>query len=208
MDANGTAGCFGNELRGTQFVSQLSYFSAMNRFKLITLFFAFTVSLCAQSQTLDLGSRGRLTLYLLGDWQVDMTNFARQGTMIINPRNPAVNASCTLAVTFPETDRFDTKGRLKLRVEADSMGIAEGSVERKAVAREFMLSNGYGFYCSFTDPLLRGKPPEKGNYKVTSIGKIRLAPDVLVDVQILADSFRDQPYQQLLGAIEGMEYVR
>ena len=57
-----------------------------------------------------------------------------------------------------------------------------------------------------TDPELRGKPPEKGNYKVMSVGKIRLNAEVLIDVTISADSFRDEPYQQLLGAIEGMEY--
>ena len=48
---------------------------------------------------------------------------------------------------------------------------------------------GFGFYCNFTDPELRGKPPEKGNYKVMSVGKIRLAPDVMLEVSISADSF-------------------
>lgn len=180
----------------------------MNLIKSVVLCLAFAASLGAQSETLDLGSRGKLTIYLLGDWQIDVTNFARQGSMSITPRNPEVNARCVLAVTFPETDRFDTKSRLKLQVEADCMQAAEESVEGKAVAREFLLGTGYGFYCNFTDPKLRGKPPEKENYKVTSIGKIRLAPDVIVDVQILADGFRDAPYQQLLGAIEGMEYKR
>jgi hypothetical protein len=71
-----------------------------------------------------------------------------------------------------------------------------------------MLTSGFGFYCNFTDPHLVGKPPEPGNYKVASIGKIKLAPDTLVDVSIMADGFRDEPYQQLLGAIEGMEYSR
>jgi hypothetical protein len=166
-----------------------------------------SLPLQAQSETLDLGSRGQITLFLPGEWNIDMTNFARQGGIIITPVRKSVNARATLAITFPEADRFDTKGRLKLRVEADCMPLAEQSVERRAVAREFMLAQGYGFYCSFTDPDLRGKPPEPGNYKVMSVGKIRLAPDVLVDVQILADGFRDQPYQELLGAIEGMEFT-
>ncbi|MDO8544605.1 MAG: hypothetical protein Q7S40_29540 [Opitutaceae bacterium] len=175
--------------------------------KILNLFLALTASAWAQSETLDLGSHGRLTLYLLGDWKVDSTQFARQGSMTITPKNPEVNASCTLNITFPETDRFDSKSRLKLRVEADCYDAAERSVERKAIAREFNIATGYGFFCNFTDPDLRGKPPEKDNFKVTSIGKIRLAPDVLIDVQILADGFRDEPYQQLLGAIEGMEYT-
>ena len=41
-----------------------------------------------------------------------------------------------------------------------------------------------------------------------SIGKIRLAPDVVIDVHMMADSFKDEPYQQLLGAIEGLEFTR
>jgi hypothetical protein len=117
-----------------------------------------------------------------------------------------VNASCTIAISFPETDRFDTKARLKLRVEADAHGAAAESVERKAIAREFSLTTGYGFYCSFTDPQRVGKPPEPGNYRVMSIGKIRLSAEVLVDVAIMADEFRGEPYQQLLGAIEGLEF--
>lgn len=178
--------------------------------RFLGVFFLGASALAAQVETLDLGARGKLTLYLLGEWNVDHSTLGRTNSVTISPKNEAVNASCTLTFTFPEADRLETKSRLKLRVEADCYGLAEQSVERKAVATEFHLaaSNAIGFYCSFTDPDLRGKPPEKGNYKVTSVGKIKLAPDVLVDVQILADGFTDEPYQQLLGAIEGMEYSR
>jgi hypothetical protein len=134
---------------------------------------------------------------------------AGQYSVTISPRKESVNASCTITVTFPDRDRYDTKSRLKLRVEADGHGVAQQSVERRAVARELSLMKapGYGFYCSFTDPELRGKPPQPGNYKVMSIGKIRLTPDILLDVTISADGFADEPYQQLLGAIEGMEFT-
>ena len=173
--------------------------------------FALTVLLAtcafAQVETLDLGSRGKLTLYLPGDWKVASTDMAGTYTVTLTPKKESVNASCTIAVTFPDVDRYDTKNRLKVRVEADAYGMAEGSVEGKAIAKEFSLTNGYGFYCSFTDPELRGKPSQPGNYKVMSIGKIRLSPVVLVDVQMMADGFRDEPYQQLLGAIEGMEFA-
>jgi hypothetical protein len=85
--------------------------------------------------------------------------------------------------------------------------MAEESVERKAIAREFTLTTGFGFYCNFTDPNLRGKPMEKGNYKVMSAGKIRVTPTLLVDVQIMGEGFSDEAYNQLLGAVEGMEYA-
>ncbi len=175
--------------------------------KLVALFLLTVACVSAQVETLDFGSRGKLTIYLPGDWKVASTDMAGTYTVTLTPRKESVNASCTIAVTFPNEDRFDTKNRLKLRVEADAYAYAEGSVEGKAIAKEFSLSKGYGFYCSFTDPELRGKPPQPGNYKVMTVGKIRLTPEVLVDVQIMADGFRDEPYQQLLGAIEGMEFT-
>ena len=174
--------------------------------KLYVLFLVLAACAYAQVETLDFGSRGKLTLYLPGDWKIATTDMAGQYTVTITPTKESINASCTIGVTFPETDRFDTKARLKLRVEADNRSAAEAAVEGKAIAKEFTLTTGFGFYCNLTDPELRGKPPEKGNYKNASIGKIRLAPDVLLDVQIMADGFNSEPYQQLLGAIEGMEY--
>lgn len=175
--------------------------------KLIPLLLLTVAAASAQVETLDFGSRGKLTLYLPGEWKVASSDMAGTYTVTLTPRNSSVNASGTIAVTFPEVDRYDTKSRLKLRVEADAYGLAESSVERKAIAKEFFLTSGYGFYCSFTDPELRGQPSQPGNYKVMTVGKIRLTPGVLVDVQLMADGFTEEPYQQLLGAIEGMEYT-
>ncbi|HVS50727.1 MAG TPA: hypothetical protein VHD62_00120 [Opitutaceae bacterium] len=173
--------------------------------KLFLLFALTAAALCGQPATLDLGSHGQLTLYFPEGWKVTSTNMAGQATLTATPAGDA-NATCTLQVSFPEQDRFDTKSRLKTRVEADGYPIAENSVEGKAIAHEFSLTSGFGFYCSFTDAELRGKPATKGEFKVMSLGKIHLAPDVLIDVQIMADAFRDKAYQELLGAIEGMEF--
>ena len=176
--------------------------------KLVVLFLLTIAGAFAQVETLNFGARGKLTIYLPGDWKVAATDMAGTYTVTLTPKKESMNASATIAVTFPEVDRFDTKNRLKTRVEADAYQQAEESVERKAIAKEFALTSGYGygFYCSFTDPELRGKPSQPGNYKVMTVGKIRLTPEVLVDVQIMADGFREEPYQQLLGAIEGMEF--
>lgn len=172
----------------------------------LLLFLGLVSLAAAQSETLDLAGRGQLTLFLLGEWKIDTAQFRGQGSVSITPLKESVNAACNLTVTYPETDSYDTKARLKLRVEADGYAIAESSVEGKAYGREFSLRDGYGFYCNFTDRDLRGRPSQRGNYKVISLGRIRLAADVLVEVQIMADSFTEEAYQQLLGAIEGMEF--
>ncbi len=176
--------------------------------KLLLFLCLATAGLCADPAVIDLGSRGTLTLFFPGDWKFSGTDMAGEQTLEVTPKNERINASCSIKVTAPDRDSQDTKPRLKLRLEADCRDIAEHCVEGKARAKEFNLASGFGYYCDFTDPDLIGKPPEKDNFKVQSIGRIRLAPDVMIDVVISADSFKDEPYQQLLGAIEGMEYKK
>src|SRR5581483_5773129 len=165
-------------------------------------------ALRAEPTVLDLGARGQLTIYLPDGWKVATTDMAGQMTVNIDPEDDAINANCSLIITMPEKDHFDTKSRLKLRVEADCAPYIEQSVEGKAIAQEFTLTTGFGYYYTFTDPALRGKPAEKGNFKVLSVGKIHLAPDVLMDLSIGSEGIREKSYQQLLGAIEAMEYKR
>ena len=175
--------------------------------KLFALFVLGATSALAQIHELDLGARGKLVLFLAGDWKATSINMAGKNELTLAPQRDGINASCHIEVTFPEVDRFDTKQRLKLRVEADCYAFAQQSVEGKAYGREFQVTSGYGYYCNFTDPNLRGnKPAPPGEFKVMTVGKIRVTPQILVDVQIMADGFRDEPYQQLLGAIEGMEF--
>jgi len=175
------------------------------------LFFSFcsfltTTGLWAQAEKIDLGSHGKITFYLDDSWKFETADYGDRQLITIAPKGEA-NASCALTITFPEQDRLDTKKRLSLRVEVNGQPIAEHSVEGKTIAKEFSLQTGYGFYCNFTDPDLIGKPPEKGNFKTISVGMIHLTPDVLIEVTISADGFNSEPYQQLLGMIEGMEFT-
>jgi hypothetical protein len=175
--------------------------------KLFALVLLTAVSCFGQEQVLDFGPRGKVTMYLLGNWKATTINMAGQYELTLTPNNDEVNASCTIKVSYPDVDRYDTKARLKLRVEADCAQYSELSVERKAYAKEFVIGTGYGYYCSFTDAMLKGKKAPPGEFKVISSGKIRLTPDILIDIFMGADSFRDEAYQQLLGAIEGMVYT-
>lgn len=176
----------------------------MKRFLVLMLLSA--AGLFGQMQTINLGSHGRLTLYLDDSWKFETADYGDRQMVNVAPKGD-LNASCALTITFPEQDRYDTKKRLSLRVEVNGQPLAERSVEGKSIAKEFSLQTGFGFYCNFTDPDLVGKPPERGNFKTLSIGLIRLAPDVLIEVTISADGFNSEPYQQLLGMIEGMEFT-
>jgi hypothetical protein len=174
--------------------------------KILALFLLTAAALCAQAEKVELGSHGRITLYLDDTWKFETSDFGDRVMVNIAPKGEA-NASCSFTITFPEQDRLDTKKRLSMRVEVNGQPIADHSVEGKSIAKAFNLQTGYGFYCSFTDPDLIGKPPEKGNFKTISTGMIHLAPDVLIELTISADGFNSEPYQQLLGMIEGMEFT-
>jgi hypothetical protein len=192
------------KLQGSAKVGFVPPFPTMK--KLFVLFLLSVVGLWAQAEKLELGGRGTLTLYLSDGWSFDTSDFGDRRIVKVTPKNSKVNANLELTITFPDTDRFDTKARLKQRVEIDAMKFAQQSVEGKARAQEFSLGVGYGYYCPFTDPDLVGKPPQPGNFKTISVGIIRLAADVVMEVSISADGFTSAPYNELLGAIEGMEF--
>jgi hypothetical protein len=174
--------------------------------KAFALFLLSLGVLHAQSETVDLRSHGKLNLYISDEWTLSTSDFGDRALVKIEAKDEAVNASISMTVTYPEQDKLSTKLKLKQEVENGAAQMAEGSVEGKAVAKAITLRTGFGYMCNFTDPDLVGKPPQKGNYKVGSFGLIHIAPDVLVEIFIGADSFRGEPYQQLLGAIEGMEF--
>jgi hypothetical protein len=174
--------------------------------KFFALFFLTVTALHAQLASLDLGSHGRIALYFPGGWKTNITDMAGQTTLTATPASEDANATLTLKISFPETDRYARKDKLKMQVEIAGAQYAESSVEGKAVGKPFDVKTGFGYHCDFTDRELVGQAPQKGNYKTITIGMIRLAPDVLVEVSLEADGFKSEPYQAMLGAIEGMEF--
>jgi hypothetical protein len=176
--------------------------------KLFALWLLTSVLLRAQTGTIDLRSHGSLAIYLEDGWKVSTSEFGDRVIVNIEPLDEGTNANAALTITFPEQDRFSTRAKLRIQVEVNGRQYEEGSTERKSVSRELNTqpSVAYGFYCNYSDPELVGKPPQKGNYKMISVGLIRVAPDVLIEMAISSDDARGKPYQQLLGALEGMEY--
>src|SRR5688572_20544661 len=132
--------------------------------KLLGLLLLSAAVVHAQSGTIDLRSRGSLEIFIVDGWKVNTSEFGDR--IILNLESLTdENANAALTITFPEQDRFSTKGKLKTQVEANGLPYEQGSVERKSVPRELNTRAGYGYYCNFTDPELVGKPPQKGNFK-------------------------------------------
>lgn len=174
--------------------------------KLFVLFLLTAAAVFGQEQKISLGSHGSIRMFVLGDWNVHVEDYGDRQIVRIEPTKGA-NADATLTITYPDVDHYPTKARLKARVEVDGARYAPQSTEGKAVGKEYSLKDGFGYHADFTDPDLVGKDPVPGNYKTLSAGLIHLAPDVLIEVTLEADGFSSEPYQQMLGALEGMEFT-
>jgi hypothetical protein len=158
------------------------------------------------AETFTLREHGRLEVFPVGDWNVRSED---QGDLKIQftPKNPKANAVCTLSVSAGGTDDSPTKAKLSRKVAETAQRMTESGDYGESVpaVKAFYSKQGFGFYFTLVDPKLAGKDPVPGDYKQATFGLIRLSPTVMVEVQILSDGDKTEEYQQLLGAVEGME---
>lgn len=174
--------------------------------KTLTAVIALAVILpLAQAESFDLRERGRLEIYAAGDWKIAGEDLGDRHEIVILPKREGVNAAARLVVNLMPADEFESKPKLRARVLELCQPIAEQNGTRKYTVEEFYSRQGFGFYCTFTDPNLVGKPPVKDDFKHATYGVVRLAPRVYVAVTLLADDLEGADYQALLGAVEGME---
>lgn len=172
---------------------------------LVVLVLAFPAAI-GWAETFDLGEQGRLEVFPVGEWEIrgeDVGEIKIQ----LTPKNPQMNAACQISVSAGGPDEFPTKARLSRKVSEVAGRMAESGqfVETSPNVKAFYCKQGFGFYCTFTDPKLVGRAPVSGDFKNVSVGMIRLSAGVMIAVQILSDGEKTGEFQELQGAVEGME---
>ena len=74
------------------------------------------------------------------------------------------------------------------------------AVEKKAELRKYsMTGDAYGSYCVFTDASLVGKPPQKDNFKVISVGILWFNDSVGVSVSQVCDDEKGPEFAAMLA---------
>lgn len=169
------------------------------------MFGALVSAAAGWGETFDLRERGQLEIYVAGDFRISGEDLGDRHEILITPKRETVNAAARLVVNLTPADEHNSKPKLRARVLELCAPIAERHGARKYATEEFYSRQGFGFYCTFTDPDLAGKPPGKHDFKHATYGVVRLAPGVYVAVTLLADDLAGPDYQALLGAVEGME---
>jgi len=166
------------------------------------------VTATAGGETFKLPGKGRLSLYPVGDWKISAEDVGELNIVFL-PARPGVFASAKVVVATGGENPYPNETLLIRQVENVARRLLETGdyVERKPTLKRVYQARGFGFYFTLTDPKRVGRNPEPGKYKLTSLGLIRLSPEVLVRFQLNSDGEETEAFQQLLGMLEGMELV-
>jgi hypothetical protein len=157
------------------------------------------VPLSAFADTVDLGAHGTLTIAVAKDWKLTSTSKDTGVDLVIAPPEGA-NAQLLFSVIYVPHGATAVKADVDDKVMGEAQGFLSSSVEKKAVLRKYSLSGGaYGAYCVFTDASLVGKPPEKDNFKVFSVGIIWFNDAVGVSVSQVCDDEKGPEFATMLA---------
>lgn len=151
---------------------------------------------------------GRLELFPVGRWALASEDVGEL-KIVLTPESSRINARAIYSVATEGSDDFPTEEKLYQQMQrvAERLLISGDFVERRPVIKPFYPAKGFGYYVVMTDRKTANLPPKPGEFKFFALGMIRLAPAVVLKVQISADSEEAEPYQQLLGMAEGAIYT-
>ncbi len=175
---------------------------------LLSLILFFTLLTAASAEDYDLGPHGQLTIAVAKAWEITPRSIRDVGyDLTLRPKDSTA-AFCKITALYPPS----IKKRDRATVEADfkrgSEKFVPDSVEKKVTLQEFKLKSGYGFYATFTDESLVGKPPMKDNWKVSCPGVIDLAPDVIVAVTIYSDDVNGDLHKQAMEMLQSLTLTK
>lgn len=150
----------------------------------------------------------RLEIFPVGDWEIRSEDVG-EFKILFAPKSRDINAVATFSISTDGSDDFPTHEKLTKQIAkvAERLSASGEFVERKPAVKAFYSAMGFGYYVMLTDAKLVGRPVVPGDYKQVCLGMIRLAPSVMVKVQILSDGEDTEGFQQLLGMAEGLTYT-
>jgi hypothetical protein len=161
----------------------------------------------ARAETVDLGLQGSFSITPPKDWTMTTQKEEDSGVAVTLTPPAGVNANVILNLTFVPKEEPVTKEMVKDAVLALADKFVDQSVEKKKDLREFTVSQGYGYYCLFTDASLVGQPPKKDAFKVVAVGALHLTDDLMATIGISCDDDKGPDLEAALAAIGSAKYT-
>jgi hypothetical protein len=156
----------------------------------------------ASADTVDLGTRGTLSVAVPKGWTMSTQKEEDSGVAVTLSPPAGVNAKLLLNVAFVPEPKPVSKDEVEEKVLSVCDQFVDASVEKKKIPREFSLTgSAFGSYCVFTDASLVGKASKSDEFKVIGVGIIRYSDDVMAAVSIAGDDEKGSDFGAMMAAI-------
>ncbi len=170
--------------------------------------FALLLPAALQAEQIGLGVHGLLEIAVPETWSSSGNPIAEQGYIInIKPKTQA-NAGCKLTIMFVDPAKARPVDEMLESFSAKIGNFVAGSVEKSPEIKKLNLRQGFGWYATFTDARLVGKPPAPGNYKVMCPVMISLARDLVVAASIFTDDVTSAEFAEMIQLLETMKLTK
>jgi hypothetical protein len=170
--------------------------------------FSVLILAAARAEDFKIPDVGTLKIVAAGEWQIGGEDMGDRFELVIVPNNEKTNAACRISINLSGPPELNSRNAVRDRVaEAIKPQLAK-AVEKRVVPEQFYSRQGFGYHVTLTFADRVGKPHERGKFRMQTLGLIHLGPRLIASVTILADDPLSEEYQQLLGAVEGMEIIR
>jgi hypothetical protein len=162
----------------------------------------------AAAESFDLGTRGDLSVAIPATWTAKGEPAGDQGfNIVVKPKSDA-NAGVQLTALFVNLDASVTEEDMQKRFIGGLEPMIAGSVEKKADVKKLKLKAGSGFYASFTDASLVGKPSQAGNFKVMTTGMAKLSDGVVVALTVFSDDTSGTEFTEGMKMLESLTLTK
>jgi hypothetical protein len=142
----------------------------------------------------DLGTHGKLRIDVAPNWVAQGDSSGAPGYNITIKPNNEVNAAARITVLYLSGNSSISDTEMQTRFASSLEKLASGSLETRADLKRLKLASGTGFYASFTDASLAGKPSQPGNYKVMTNGMAKLGDDLVLALTLFSDDKTSPEY--------------
>jgi hypothetical protein len=156
----------------------------------------------ASAATVDLGTRGTLSIAVPKGWTLSTQKEEDAGFALTISPPSGVNAKLLLNIAFVPEPKPVSKEEVNEKVLSVCDQFVDASVEKKKVLQDFSLTApAFGSYCVFTDASLVGQPPKPDEFKIIGVGIIRYTDDVMGAVSLACDDPKGADYAAMMAAV-------
>jgi hypothetical protein len=116
------------------------------------------------------------------------------------------NAAVLFSLFDKSTPEFSDPEFLKKTLRGTFVVYVASPVDLpKIPIKELNIKGGLGYYASFVDPDLVGKPVEKGNYKISTSAIVGLGSKYLIVITVLCDQINGADYRDAINIVESIK---